>query len=175
MKHDRHQVCSKLSTFAAMTVYQEPRILMVCLGNICRSPMAEGILRHKAALAGMHMEIDSAGTGGWHAGEHPDERAIATLQNHGVDISRLVARQFQPEDFDRFDRIFVMDASNYNDVKRMAPSAAHLEKVEMILNLIRPGHNQPVPDPYYGGLDGFENVYRLLDTACEKIIESLNR
>jgi len=142
---------------------------MVCLGNICRSPMAEGIMRHKAEKYGLSLIVDSAGTGGWHAGECPDERAIEMMRSKGIDISPLCARQFTPEDFDRFDRIYVMDATNYQDVMRLIRKPEDREKVEMILNLADAGKNRPVPDPYYGGRDGFENVYNLLDEACEKI------
>jgi protein-tyrosine phosphatase len=146
-------------------------ILMVCLGNICRSPMAEGIMRHKARKYNLQIVVDSAGTGGWHAGDAPDERAIEMMRTKGIDISSLVARKFLPEDYDRFHAIYVMDATNYQDVMRLARHDADKAKVEMILNLSEKGRNRPVPDPYYGGMDGFENVYRLLDDACEKIAQ----
>lgn len=136
-------------------------ILMVCLGNICRSPLAEGILRTKLTT---DFFVDSAGTGGWHAGQSPDERSIATARNYGIDISKQKARKFTVSDFDTFDHIFVMDQSNYKDVLNLAPNDVAKSKVTLIL-----GPSKEVPDPYYGGQDGFEKVYQLLDQACEEI------
>lgn len=149
------------------------KVLMVCLGNICRSPMAEGILRYKAGEAGVDIEIDSAGTGAWHVGEKPDSRAIFTANKFGVDISYQRARQFRASDFDEFDRIYVMDRSNYADVLSLARSEDDSRKVEMILNMAQPGKNMPVPDPYYGGDEGFDNVFKLLSAACDEIINSV--
>lgn len=136
-------------------------ILMVCLGNICRSPLAEGILRTKLTT---DFFVDSAGTGGWHAGQSPDERSIATARNYGIDISNQKARKFTVSDFDTFDHIFVMDQSNFKDVLNLAPDDVAKSKVALIL-----GPSKEVPDPYYGGQDGFEKVYHLLDQACEEI------
>ena len=136
-------------------------ILMVCLGNICRSPLAEGILRTKLTT---DFFVDSAGTGGWHAGQSPDKRSIATARNYGIDISNQKARKFTVSDFDTFDHIFVMDQSNYKDVLNLAPDDVAKSKVALIL-----GPSKEVPDPYYGGQDGFEKVYQLLDQACEEI------
>ncbi len=136
-------------------------ILMVCLGNICRSPLAEGILRTKLTT---DFFVDSAGTGGWHVGQSPDERSIATARNYGIDISNQKARKFTVSDFDTFDHIFVMDQSNYKDVLNLAPDDVAKSKVALIL-----GPSKEVPDPYYGGQDGFEKVYQLLDQACEEI------
>jgi protein-tyrosine phosphatase len=136
-------------------------ILMVCLGNICRSPLAEGILRTKLTT---DFFVDSAGTGGWHAGQSPDERSIATARNYGIDISNQKARKFSVSDFDTFDHIFVMDQSNFKDVLNLAPDDVAKSKVALIL-----GPSKEVPDPYYGGQDGFEKVYHLLDQACEEI------
>jgi protein-tyrosine phosphatase len=136
-------------------------ILMVCLGNICRSPLAEGILRTKLTT---DFFVDSAGTGGWHAGQSPDERSIATARNYGIDISNQKARKFSVSDFDTFDHIFVMDQSNFKDVLNLAPDNVAKSKVALIL-----GPSKEVPDPYYGGQDGFEKVYHLLDQACEEI------
>lgn len=117
-------------------------ILMVCLGNICRSPLAEGILRTKLTT---DFFVDSAGTGGWHAGQSPDERSIATARNYGIDISNQKARKFTVSDFDTFDHIFVMDQSNYKDVLNLAPDDVAKSKVALIL-----GPSKEVPDPYYG-------------------------
>lgn len=147
------------------------KILMVCLGNICRSPLAEGILKDKIAEAGLDWEVDSAGTGGWHAGERPDHRSIAIAAKYGIDISRQRARQFRQSDFDTFDRIFVMDAQNLREVLRQAPGPEHREKVDLMLNQSHPGENRIVPDPYYDD-DGFETVFRMLDQACEQFIRN---
>lgn len=149
-------------------------ILMVCLGNICRSPMAEGIMRQKAILHNVKIIVDSAGTGSWHAGDSPDERAVEMMRKKGIDISSLVARQFTADDFDRFDAIYVMDASNYNDVIRLARNAEDKAKVELVLNMVHTGKNKAVPDPYYGNTNGFENVFNLLDEACEQIVLKLS-
>ncbi len=146
---------------------------MVCLGNICRSPMAEGLLRHKAKEQGMALEHDSCGTSNYHIGEGPDDRAVDKMAQYGVDISDLRARQFEVSDFDRFDRIYVMDKSNYQDVIRLARNDEDKNKVKMILNEIHPGSDSPVPDPWFGGMDGFESVYKLLDNACEQILDSM--
>jgi len=148
------------------------KILMVCLGNICRSPLAEGIMRSKLSE---DFIVDSAGTGGWHAGEFPDKRSISTAKNRGLDITNQRARQFKKSDFDTFDHIFVMDNSNYKDVLALAPNEEAKSKVKLILNEIFPGENVDVPDPYYGGQDGFENVYNMLDQACEEIARKIKR
>ena len=148
------------------------KILMVCLGNICRSPLAEGIMRSKLSE---DFIVDSAGTGGWHAGELPDKRSIATAKNRGLDITNQRARQFKRSDFEIFDHIFVMDNSNYKDVLALAPNEELKSKVKLILNEIFPNENVDVPDPYYGGQDGFENVFDMLDQACEQIARKLMR
>ena len=148
------------------------KILMVCLGNICRSPLAEGIMRSKLSE---DFTVDSAGTGGWHAGELPDKRSIATAKNRGLDITNQRARQFKKSDFESFDHIFVMDNSNYKDVLALAPNEELKSKVKLILNEIFPNENVDVPDPYYGGQDGFENVFDMLDQACEQIARKLMR
>jgi protein-tyrosine phosphatase len=142
------------------------KILMVCLGNICRSPLAEGILRSKLDS---NFIIDSAGTGGWHAGESPDQRSIETAKQNNIDISNQKARKFSIADFDLFDYIYVMDQSNYKDVINLAPNKVSKAKVTLIL-----GDSKEVPDPYYGGQEGFENVYYLLDQACEEIAKNLS-
>lgn len=146
---------------------------MVCLGNICRSPLAEGILRVKAEKAGIDIEIDSAGTSNYHIGEHPDKRTIFNAGKHAVDVANLKARQFAVSDFDDFDHIFVMDSSNYNDVISLARNESDRNKVELILNRVYPGANMSVPDPYFGGEQGFENVFILLDKACDVIVSSI--
>ncbi|MBJ6369002.1 low molecular weight phosphotyrosine protein phosphatase [Snuella sp. CAU 1569] len=144
---------------------------MVCLGNICRSPLAEGILRSK--LPHNKFTVDSAGTANYHTGNPPDKRSIAIAKKYGLDISNLQGRQFTALDFDRFDMIYVMDESNYNNVISLARSQEDIDKVKMILNEIYPNQNYSVPDPYYGGNEGFENVYKMLDEACSIIAEAL--
>ena len=146
------------------------KILMVCLGNICRSPLAEGIMRSKLSE---DFIVDSAGTGGWHAGELPDKRSISTAKNRGLDITNQRARQFKKSDFDSFDHIFVMDNSNYKDVLALAPNEELKSKVKLILNEIFPNENVDVPDPYFGMENGFDNVYKMLDETCNVLAEKL--
>ncbi|MCC7302965.1 MAG: low molecular weight phosphotyrosine protein phosphatase [Bacteroidia bacterium] len=148
------------------------KILMVCLGNICRSPMAEGVMRTKVLHKGLAIELDSAGTSNYHTGEHPDERATSCAAKHNVDISHLRARQFSLKDFDLFDRIFVMDSSNYSDVIAMARNEDDRRKVELIMNVMYPDTNLSVPDPYYGGEEGFDKVFMMLESVCELIAAS---
>jgi protein-tyrosine phosphatase len=133
--------------------------------------MAEGILRQKIQLHRLPWEVDSAGTSAWHVGEPPDERAIRTMKKMGIDISGLIARQFEIDDFSRFDRIYVMDSSVYLDVIRLASGEAHKNKVDLIMNELYEGRNISVPDPYYGGMNDFMNVYEMLNKACDRIIE----
>ncbi|OJX52231.1 MAG: protein-tyrosine-phosphatase [Flavobacterium sp. 38-13] len=147
------------------------KILMVCLGNICRSPLAEGILQSK--LPRDRFVVDSAGTGDWHIGRQPDSRSIAVAKSNGLDISRQRGRLFTATDFETNDYIFVMDNSNYKDVMRLAPNAEAKSKVSLILNELFPGENVDVPDPYFGLEDGFSNVYGMLDEVCEIIAEKL--
>ena len=146
------------------------KVVMVCLGNICRSPLAEGIMRAKLPE---NYIVDSAGTGAWHSGQLPDKRSVTTAKNRGLDITNQRARQFKVSDFDTFDYIYVMDNSNYKDVISLAPTEESKSKVRLILNEIFPNENVDVPDPYYGGDDGFENVFDMLDQACEAIARKL--
>ena len=146
------------------------KVLMVCLGNICRSPLAEGILRSKLPS---HFVVDSAGTGHWHIGNPPDPRSIKIANEKGIDISVLKGRQFSKQDFSDFDYIYVMDNQNYKDVLALASNENEKEKVQLILNELFPGENVDVPDPYYGLQDGFTRVYDMLDEACEMIKERL--
>lgn len=146
------------------------KILMVCLGNICRSPLAEGILQEMAIKNQLDWSIDSVGTSSWHAGEKPDSRSIKVAQKYGIDISGQRSRQLQVADFQAFDIIYAMDSSNYNDIRRLAPTPADKAKVRLILNEAFTGQNRAVPDPYWGD-DGFENVYQMLEEACQAIVQ----
>lgn len=149
------------------------KIVMVCLGNICRSPLADGLLRKKVTEAGLNVEVDSAGTGAFHVGNPPDSRMRAIAKSMGCPIDDLRARQFVVSDFDHFDRIFVMDQSNRKHVLALARTSADEAKVEMILNLSYPNQNLEVPDPYYGGDAGFKEVYQLLDEATDVLMKEL--
>lgn len=146
------------------------KILMVCLGNICRSPLAEGILKSKLSN---DFIVDSAGTANYHVGSSPDKRSIAVARKHGFDISNLSGRQFDISDFDIFDIIYVMDESNFQNVVNLARNDEDIAKVKFILNEVHPNKNYEVPDPYYGGDNGFENVYQMLDEACDNIAKKL--
>lgn len=144
---------------------------MVCLGNICRSPLAEGILASK--LPKKIFAVDSAGTGSWHIGRSPDTRSIAVAKKNKLDISQQKGRQFQTTDFENFDYIYVMDQSNYDDVLSLATTEQQQQKVKIILDELFPNEKVDVPDPYYGLSNGFEMVYNMLDEACELIAEKL--
>jgi protein-tyrosine phosphatase len=148
-------------------------VLMVCLGNICRSPLAEAALRHHAERQGVELHIESAGTGDWHVGHPPDHRAQAVAKRlGGIDISNLRARQLHRADFDCFDHIVVMDQSNLRNVKAMQPHGS-VVMLSMLLDHL-PGHEgQPVPDPYYGDDAGFDHVWQLVDAAAMAFVERL--
>lgn len=150
------------------------KLLFVCLGNICRSPLAEGIMRHKIAECNLDWEVDSAGTGGWHAGELPDSRSIQVAKKYGIDLTYQRARKLRSIDYEEFDRIYVMDSMNYQDVKRLAKEDEY-DKIELIMNELEPHRNINVPDPYYGEGDGFEHVFQMLDSACDAIIKKYSK
>lgn len=143
------------------------KILMVCLGNICRSPLAHGILEHMAKEKNLNWEIDSAGTGNWHIGEQPDRRSIAIAKKYGVDISTQSCRQFLSDDFENFDHILVMDQNNLSDVISLAITDAHFSKVRLFLK------NGVVPDPYLDDKQ-FDSVYKMIEKRCLELIEELN-
>ncbi|UJH67620.1 low molecular weight protein-tyrosine-phosphatase [Allomuricauda sp. SCSIO 65647] len=147
------------------------KILMVCLGNICRSPLAEGILKSKVDRSKVF--VDSAGTGGYHVGEPPDKRSIEAAMSRGIDISGQRCRKFSKVDFRDFDLIFAMDRNNYHDILKQAETEEDRQKVHLLLDLIDIGV-QEVPDPYYGGKRGFEDVYGMIDQACTALIAKLN-
>jgi protein-tyrosine phosphatase len=151
------------------------KILMVCLGNICRSPVAEGVMRSVAQQHKIPITVDSAGTSNYHIGEQPDHRSVANARKNGVDISTLRGRQFSSADFDAFDHIYVMDESNLKNILALAKKEEHRQKVELLLNELYPGKNMPVPDPYYGTEKDFENVFQLVHQACEAIAGKLKK
>ena len=138
---------------------------MVCLGNICRSPLAEGILKSKSN----NIIVDSAGTAGYHIGSRPDQRSIEIGLKNNIDITNQRARQFTSNDFDDFDKIYAMDNDNYSKIISLATNQDQIDKVDLILNEVYPNQFKSVPDPYYGGEKGFENIYDLLEKACEQI------
>jgi protein-tyrosine phosphatase len=146
-----------------------PAILFVCLGNICRSPLAEGALRHAAQRARLDLRIDSAGTGGWHVGDPPDRRAIATARRHGVDISNYRARQLAPADFHRFSHIFALDANNLADMRRIAPRDG-TARTELLLDLVPGRAGESVVDPYYGDEAGFQKCWADVTAAADALI-----
>jgi protein-tyrosine phosphatase len=145
------------------------RILFVCLGNICRSPLAEGIMLHLKEKHDLNIKIDSAGTASFHIGEAPDPRTIANAKKNGVDLSHLRARQFSGSDFDDFDHIFVMDKSNLKNIVSQAKNEEQKQKVSLFLNTLYPGKNMEVPDPYYHDEKKFEEVFQLVYKACDKL------
>lgn len=143
---------------------------MVCLGNICRSPLAEGILHSKIDSSKVY--VDSAGTAGYHVGNPPDPRSIDVALKHGITIGHQKCRKFSQDDFNNFDFIYVMDESNYSNVIKLANNDAERSKVKLLLSEVSLNENE-VPDPYYGGVDGFENVYQMIDKACALIANKL--
>jgi protein-tyrosine phosphatase len=147
------------------------KILMVCLGNICRSPLAQGILASK--LPENKFIVDSAGTGSWYVGHAPDVRSVAIAKKNNLNISSQKGRQFTTADFDTFDYIFVMDNSNYKNVIELSKKPIQTEKVQLILNELFPDENLDVPDPFYGLSNGFEIVYKMLDESCTILAEKL--
>ncbi len=149
------------------------KILVVCLGNICRSPLAEGILLHLVAKRNLNHHVDSAGTSNYHIGEAPDKRSIANASKHKIDLSPLRARQFKQSDFDVFDKILVMDKSNLSNVLLLARNENDKQKVDLLLNSSFPGKHLEVPDPYFGDEQGFEDVFHLVYKACEDLLDKV--
>jgi protein-tyrosine phosphatase len=145
---------------------------MVCLGNICRSPLADGVLRHKVNKMNLDIIVDSAGTANYHVGAPPDKRMVATAKKRGVDISLLKARQFEYNDFHEFDQIFVMDKSNYRNVIQLSKTVQESDKVKLLLEFSGNPNLIEVPDPYYGTQSDFDEVYELVDHATDVIIKS---
>ena len=141
---------------------------MVCLGNICRSPLAEGIMSDKITQLKLLWTVDSAGTSGWHNGEKPDQRAIEVAKSHGINIANQTSRMLSTQDLDEFDLILAMDSSNYQNILKLVTNKVQEEKIKLILNYVYPNENRAVPDPYYD--NSFEKVFQLLDLATDKII-----
>ena len=146
------------------------RILMVCLGNICRSPIAEGILKHKAKEQGLDWTIDSAGTESYHIGEAPHRFSQKICKKHGIDISDQRARRFTREDFEFYDKIYALADDVFEEIRRIGGMQADLSKVDLLLNELHDNCNASVPDPWYGGEDGYLPVFRMIDQACEAIV-----
>ncbi len=146
---------------------------MVCLGNICRSPMAEGILREMIRNENLDVDTDSAATSDYHIDHKPDDRARSAMRNHGIDIDDLRGRQIRPSDFEEFDLLFAMDASNLNNMRAIAPTPELARKAQLIMDLAPEHPLREVPDPYYGGDQGFEEVYNMLTIACTNLIKDL--
>ncbi len=149
------------------------KILMVCLGNICRSPLAEGILREKVKAAGLDVEVHSAGTAAYHVGESADQRSINVAMKNNINIRNHTGRQFQVSDFDDYDMVYAMDVSNYSDILGKARNDSDRAKVKMLMNELYPGQDIDVPDPYFGGSRGFDDVFSMIDKACDVIIDNL--
>lgn len=149
------------------------KILMVCLGNICRSPMADGLLRHKVRKEGLDVDVDSAGTSSFHVGEAPDKRMQEIASRRGTPIDNLKAREFKKEDLEAFDLIYAMDRNNYRTIVQEAKNEEQRKKVKLILDELDTIDVDEVPDPYYGSMEDFSHVYDLLDCATDKIIEKI--
>jgi protein-tyrosine phosphatase len=147
------------------------KILMVCLGNICRSPLAEGILQHKALKAGLNWQVDSAGTNGYHTGEPPHDLSRKVAMQNGIDISHQRSRRFIAEDFENYDLIYAMAADVLHDMKRIAKNNFDTNKVSLFLEAAFPGEERDVPDPWFGGEDGYHDVFEIINTNCDSIIK----
>lgn len=150
------------------------KILMVCLGNICRSPLAEGIARHLISSRNLAWEVDSAGTIDWHQGNPPDTRSIESARRLGIDISNQRSRKINVQDLIDFDLILAMDAQNYQDVQKLHHHLAK-DKLHLIMNFLYPGENRPVPDPYYGNQDDFDQINSMLMEACSAMLDQYQR
>lgn len=147
------------------------KILMVCLGNICRSPLAEGILQQRAWDAGLQWSVESAGTNGYHTGEPPHRLSQKVAKMNGIDISQQRSRRFRPEDLDEFDMIYAMAADVIEEMKWIAGKRFRADKVDLLLNILHPGQDRDVPDPWYGTEPGYHEVFRLIDEACTQLVQ----
>lgn len=146
------------------------KILMVCLGNICRSPLAEGIMRHKVQKAGLNWVVESAGTNGYHVGQAPHRLSQKVASLNGIDICQQRARNFSPADFDKYDKIYAMAEDVIDDMKLIAKNKFDPKKVDLLMNELYPGKNMDVPDPWYGPEAGYHDVYKMIEAACDRII-----
>jgi protein-tyrosine phosphatase len=160
-----------LKLLRAIVNFIRMKILMVCLGNICRSPLAEGVLKHKAKAAGLDWIVESAGTNGYHIGEAPHHLSQKVARLNGIDICEQKARQFVKEDFDRYDKIYAMASDVLEEMEWIAGSRFDAAKADLFLNQLYPGKNKSVPDPWYGTEPGYHDVYKLINETCEKIIQ----
>ncbi len=151
------------------------KVLMVCLGNICRSPLAEGVLKYKARAAALDWQVDSAGTGDWHIGAHPHAMSQKVALSNGIDISRQRARQFVKEDLHRYDLIYFMDVQNMRDARRIAGALWEESKCRLLMNECRPGASESIPDPCGHPEERYEEVFRMLQVACDRVIEKYGR
>lgn len=147
------------------------KILMVCLGNICRSPIAEGVLKHKAEEHGLNWQVDSAGTESYHIGSEPHKYSQRICKTNGLDISDQRARQFDKSDFDKYDIIYALADDVYEEIAAKSSKSSDMNNVTLFLNELKPDANESVPDPYYGGEDGYTHVYQLIDATCDAIIK----
>jgi protein-tyrosine phosphatase len=148
------------------------KILMVCLGNICRSPLAEGILQHRAWEAGLKWTVESAGTNGYHNGEAPHRLSQKVAKLNGIDISQQRSRKFVPEDLERYDMIYAMAEDVVHEMRRISGSRFKAEKVDLLMNILHPGQDRDVPDPWYGAEPGYHEVFQMIDDACTHLIAS---
>lgn len=153
------------------------RVLFVCLGNICRSPTAHGVFQYKLEQRGLaaYVEVDSAGTAAWHAGKSADARSVAAAAERGYDLTPLRARQAVAQDFDAFDYVLAMDADNLHNLQQLKPAAARTEPALFLASFARDFQQEEVPDPYYGGADGFEQVLNLVEDACDGLLDDITR
>lgn len=171
-----HPTVRSQPSIADTSSAERPRsFLMVCLGNICRSPLAEGILQEKARAAGLNWTVDSAGTNGFHVGEEPHHLSQKVARQKGIDISCQRARKFTANDFQHFDKIYAMAGDVVDQIRRIAGKQYDPAKIELLMNELHPGKNEDVPDPYYGSESGYHEVYRMIDAAADKVIEKYGR
>lgn len=169
---ERNRLCFTTGFQRATPYICAMKILMVCLGNICRSPLAEGILQQKAFDAGLTWNVESAGTNSYHIGEPPHPLSQKVARVNGIDISKQRARRFKPEDFDMYDRIYALANDVMDDIQRIAKKRFDPAKADLLMNELYPGKNMDVPDPWYGTEPGYHEVYSMLEKVCDKIIEN---
>jgi protein-tyrosine phosphatase len=146
------------------------KILMVCLGNICRSPLAEGILQDKALKAGLNWKIESAGTDTYHVGEAPHPLSQKVARENGIDICNQRARRFAAEDFEKFDKIYALAEDVLYEIRRIARNRFDGSKIDLLMNELYPGKNMAVPDPWYGSEEGYHKAYQMIEAACDAIV-----